>query len=101
MAGWVVQHGESVNLADLRADSRHYAGVDQETGLPLRSMLAVPLRGRLGTLGVVEVANLQVGQFKAEDLTFLELLAFTAGSARSATCSRSATNATTPGSGMS
>ncbi len=81
VAGWVIQQGESVNLADVQADSRHYAGVDQETGLPLRSMLAVPLRGRQSTLGVIEVANLQVGQFKAEDLTFLELLAFTAGSA--------------------
>jgi PAS domain S-box-containing protein len=81
IVGWLIEHGTSINIADAQTDLRHYTGVDQKTQLPLRSLMGVPLRGRQGTLGVIEVAHLQADHFKADDLTFLELLAFTAISA--------------------
>jgi PAS domain S-box-containing protein len=81
LVGWVIQHGQGFNLSDVETDLRHFTGVDQKTRLPLRSMLVVPLRGRQGTLGVIEAGNMQVGHFKADDLTLLELLAFAAASA--------------------
>jgi PAS domain S-box-containing protein len=81
IAGWIIEHGETVISTDVQADPRHAAEVDQKTQLPLRSMLAVPLRGKRGTVGVIEVAHGEADHFKAEDRTFLELLSFTAVSA--------------------
>jgi signal transduction histidine kinase len=78
IAGWAVEHGESVISGNVETDPRHEGEVDQRTQLSLRSLLAVPMRGKRGTLGVIEVGHTEPGYFKVEDLTFLELLSFTA-----------------------
>ena len=44
IAGWVAHRGEHLIVSDTWADERYFKGVDERTGLPLRSMLTVPLR---------------------------------------------------------
>jgi hypothetical protein len=42
--GWVAHNGESLIVPDTGADERHFKGLDRQTGLPVRSVLSVPLR---------------------------------------------------------
>jgi signal transduction histidine kinase/DNA-binding response OmpR family regulator len=78
IAGWVARHGESLIVPDTWADERHFKGVDQETGVLLRSILSVPLRVKEKVIGVLQVADTEVGCFSAADGTLLELLAASA-----------------------
>ena len=75
IAGWVVQHGQSLLVADVRRDPRFYAEVDQQTGGETRSILCAPLRSQRGILGVIECINKHEATFTQSELTFLEALA--------------------------
>ena len=75
ISGWVVQHGESVLMPDAQSDSRHYGGVDDASGFPVRSMLSVPLRTRDQVLGVINTVDTAADRFQRSDLTLLELVA--------------------------
>ena len=57
IAGWVLEHGESLLIEDLRKDERFYSGVDKKTGFESRSMIAVPLFVKDEIVGVIEVIN--------------------------------------------
>jgi PAS domain S-box-containing protein len=78
LAGWAVQHKGSLNVPDALADERHYADADRATGLPLRSILTVPLRVKDEVRGVIQVVDASVGRFDATDVMVLESLASTA-----------------------
>jgi len=78
IAGWVAQTGESLIVPDTWADERHFKGVDQQTRLPLRSILTVPLRVRRGVIGVLQVVDTEVNRFQSTDLVLVESLATTA-----------------------
>jgi PAS domain S-box-containing protein len=78
IAGWVAHSGESLIVPDILADERHFKGVDEQTGLKLRSILGVPLRVKEEILGVLQVVDEQVGRFDTVDLTLLEPLATSA-----------------------
>ena len=108
IAGWVARSGERLIVSDTWADERHFKGVDQRTGLPLRSILTVPLRvarsgacpepfgfaqdklvagacpelvegtGHSGVIGVLQVADTEVDRFSTPELTLLESLAASA-----------------------
>ncbi len=78
LAGWVAQHGESLNVPDALTEARHFKGVDQQTGLPLRSILTVPLRIKDKVVGVIQVVDTTVARFDSTDLRLLESLASTA-----------------------
>jgi two-component sensor histidine kinase len=78
LAGWVTHHGQSLIVADVLTDDRHFKGVDQKTSLPLRSILTVPLWARQNVIGVIQVVDTQVGRFDNTDLILLESLAATA-----------------------
>ena len=78
LAGWVARAGESLIVPDIWADERHFKGVDQQTGLPLRSILTVPLRIKNGIIGVLQVVDTQVDRFQPTDLRLAESLATTA-----------------------
>lgn len=78
VAGWVTQHGQSLVIPDVQQDSRHFKGVDQQTGLAVRSILTVPLWVRQKVIGVLQVVDAQVNRFDETDLTLLESLAATA-----------------------
>jgi PAS domain S-box-containing protein len=75
LAGWVAQHKESLNVPDIQSEERHFKGVDQQTGLPLRSILTVPLRVKDKVVGVIQAVDAAVGRFDSTDLRLLESLA--------------------------
>jgi sigma-B regulation protein RsbU (phosphoserine phosphatase) len=67
IAGWVMERGEPVVVNDPKSDERFYSGVDEATGFETRNIIAVPLRARDRTIGVVEVINKQAGGFDEHD----------------------------------
>ncbi len=72
VAGWVLANGQAALIEDAQHDPRFYRGVDTETGLTTRSMIAAPLRTSDGAIGVIEVVNPRaIGE---GDLAFLEAL---------------------------
>ena len=78
IASWVVQFGKSLIVPDTQADDRHFSGVDQETGLDMRSILAVPLRSKGKVIGVLQILDTAVDRFSPADLVLAESFA-TAG----------------------
>jgi two-component sensor histidine kinase len=81
LAGWAVKQGQSLIVGDVVAENRHFKGVDEKTGLPLRSILTVPLRVKQKVIGVIQVVDTTVNRFNQTDLTLLESLAATAAAA--------------------
>jgi signal transduction histidine kinase len=76
LAGYVVTHGVSVIVNDAQQDSRFYADTDHATGYVTRTLLAVPLRGVGGVLGVIEVLNRRDSvPFTRDDQRLLEAVA--------------------------
>ena len=71
VAGRVANEGKSLIVNDAQHDERFYAHTDQETGFQTRNILAVPLRGVVGTQGVIEVLNRRDGRVFTEDDRFL------------------------------
>jgi signal transduction histidine kinase len=74
IVGWTVEHGESVLIADARADQRFYQEIDQQTGLSTQSVVCVPLFSKDKVIGAIEVLNPQTGHFTQHDLQLLESL---------------------------
>lgn len=75
IAGRVLAEGEAVAVNDVREDPKFFPGVDQETGIVTRAVLAAPLRTDRGPVGVIEVINPASGTFTAEDAKFLDVVA--------------------------
>jgi diguanylate cyclase (GGDEF)-like protein len=74
VAGWVVQHGETLIVPDSEDDPRltkEHAVVPQK----VRSVIAMPLRGRKGTHGVIEIFNPRADQMTDYTIAFLHILA--------------------------
>ncbi len=78
IVGWVAEHNKSVLIPDTREDARHIKAVDEFTGMECRSLLAVPLSGPDGMLGVLELVNNAPQSFNEADLRIAESLAATA-----------------------
>lgn len=57
IAGWVAEHHKPLVINDVRSDSRFYQEADRLTGFDTRSLIAVPLIGRSGVVGVAEIIN--------------------------------------------
>ena len=81
LAGWVARSGESLIVPDAWADERHFKGVDQQTGLPLRSILTVPLWVKEQVIGVLQVVDTEVDRFSTTDQELLEPLSASAATA--------------------
>jgi PAS domain S-box-containing protein len=81
VAGWVAGSGESLIISDVLSDERHFEGVDQRTGLDIRSMLTVPLQIKGKVIGVIQVLDKEVGRFTTSDLRLMEPLAVSAATA--------------------
>jgi signal transduction histidine kinase len=76
IAGWVVRHGRSLIIDDVRQDDRHYANVDEDLSFKTRSMLAVPLMTPKGVIGALEVLNKRDGRaYTSQDVALMESLA--------------------------
>ncbi|OIO94973.1 MAG: hypothetical protein AUJ96_27865 [Armatimonadetes bacterium CG2_30_66_41] len=76
VAGWVGEHGQPLNVPDVRVDPR-FAGVfDRQTGYQTRSLLAVPVIQKDKLVGVLEVLNkVSAPAFSEADQRVLSLLA--------------------------
>jgi signal transduction histidine kinase/response regulator of citrate/malate metabolism len=75
IAGWVIEHGRSALVPDVRQDPRWQPRVDEQTGFQTRSILCVPLIARDEVIGAIELVNKIVGNFTEADLQLLESLA--------------------------
>ncbi len=78
IAGWVAQHGKSINVEDTRQDNRHFKNVDRITGLELRSNLSVPLKVKDRIIGVLQVMDSSANRFDETHINLLETLALSA-----------------------
>jgi diguanylate cyclase (GGDEF)-like protein len=76
LAGWVAQQGKAVVVPDVSKDTRFFSKVDEKTKMTTQSIVAVPVRFRDHTLGVIELINC-VGPdgFSSRDMALLEALA--------------------------
>jgi PAS domain S-box-containing protein len=81
LVGWVARTGRSLIVPDTLTDTRHFRGVDQQTGLSLRCILSVPLVVKQGVIGVLQVADSEANCFQAPDLSLVEPLAAAAATA--------------------
>ncbi|HZP03311.1 MAG TPA: sensor domain-containing diguanylate cyclase [Terracidiphilus sp.] len=69
VAGWVVQHGETLILPEAEDDPR------LQKSRKVRSVIALPLRGRKGTHGAIEIFNPRADQMTDYTIAFLHILA--------------------------
>lgn len=75
LAGWVAKSGQILNLDDAYRDPRFDPAWDQRTGYRTRSVLAVPMKNRLGrAMGVIQCLNRRNGPFSVEDEAMLSAL---------------------------
>jgi diguanylate cyclase (GGDEF)-like protein len=74
VAGWVVQHGETLIVGDAEHDARL---MEEHAARPgkVRSVIAMPLRGRKGTHGVIEIFNPRADQMTDSTIAYLHILA--------------------------
>jgi signal transduction histidine kinase/DNA-binding response OmpR family regulator len=77
-AGRVARSGESLMVPDTRTDERHFKGVEQQTGVELRSILSVPLQIKEEVIGVLQVLDKTVDRFQPAHLRVAEALAASA-----------------------
>ncbi len=76
IAGYVVTSGQSLIVNDAQRDVRFNDSTDKSTGYTTRRLLAVPLRGVSGVVGVIEVLNRRDNNpFTDEDRRLAEALA--------------------------
>jgi diguanylate cyclase (GGDEF)-like protein len=74
VAGWVVQHGETLIVPETENDPR--LSQEQAPGpQKARSVIALPLRGRKGTHGAIEIFNPRAEQMTDYTIAFLHILA--------------------------
>jgi diguanylate cyclase (GGDEF)-like protein len=78
VAGWVVEHGETLIVPEAKYDLR----LTKARTVPLRpgkagvihSVIALPLRGRKGTHGAIEIFNPRADQLTDYTIAFLHIL---------------------------
>ena len=73
VAGWVLMSGQPIAIDDVRGDPRFAADVAESTGFVPRSIMAMPLETKGGTIGVVSV--LDRSSADAGDMELLALFA--------------------------
>jgi sigma-B regulation protein RsbU (phosphoserine phosphatase) len=71
IAGWVAEKKEPLFIEDVRCDDRFFHGADRATGFTTRSIIAVPLIGRSGLIGVAELVNPRKPAYDPELLLLL------------------------------
>ena len=71
VAGWVAAHGETLIVPEAAVDPR---AAKEKTHRAMRSVIALPLKGRQGTLGVIEIINPLSQQMTDYTIAFLHIL---------------------------
>jgi len=74
VAGWVAEHGETLIVPETVDDPRLHEPAPPRLR-KVRSVIALPLRGRKCTLGVIEILNPRPGQLNDYTIAFLHILA--------------------------
>jgi diguanylate cyclase (GGDEF)-like protein len=74
VAGWVVQHGETLIVPESEHDPRLKEPRGVKSHLT-RSVICMPLRGRKGTHGAIEIFNPRAEQMTDYTIAFLHILA--------------------------
>jgi diguanylate cyclase (GGDEF)-like protein len=69
VAGWVVEHGETLIVPETEEDPR------LKRTRKIRSVIALPLCGRKGTHGAIEIVNPRADQLTDYTIAFLHILA--------------------------
>jgi sigma-B regulation protein RsbU (phosphoserine phosphatase) len=75
IAGSVLESGEATVVADAKKDDRFYGVMDDATGFETKNMLALPLKVRDQSIGVVEVINKRDGEWTDDDKALAGALA--------------------------
>ena len=73
-AGWVAQHGQTLIVPEAQDDPRLKTG-HAVNPHKVRSVIAMPLRGRKGTHGVIEIVNPRAEQMTDYTIAVLHILA--------------------------
>jgi diguanylate cyclase (GGDEF)-like protein len=74
VAGWVLEHGETLIVPEA-ADDPRVKGAGTAKPRKVRSVIALPLRGRTGTQGAIEIFNPRPEQMTDYTIAFLHILA--------------------------
>jgi diguanylate cyclase (GGDEF)-like protein len=74
VAGWVAEHGETLIVPEAAHDPR-LNKLAEAAPPTTRSVIALPLRGRKGTHGVIEIFNPRAKQLTDYTIAFLHILA--------------------------
>ncbi|MBN2000845.1 GAF domain-containing protein [candidate division KSB1 bacterium] len=75
IAGHVAQTGIVLNIPDAYADDRFNPSIDKKTGYITRTILAVPMRNKMGEIiGVFQALNKRKGSFNNEDEELLNTI---------------------------
>jgi diguanylate cyclase (GGDEF)-like protein len=74
VAGWVAQHGETLIVPESEQDPR-LASTQAVKPQKVRSVIAMPLRGRKGTHGVIEILNPRADGMTEYTIAILHILA--------------------------
>src|SRR5579872_6342837 len=75
VAGWVVEHGETLIVPENEDDPRLLQEAAADGPLKIRSVIALPLRGRKGMQGAIEILNPRSDQLTDYTIAFLHILA--------------------------
>ncbi len=75
IAGRALREQRPVVIKDVSKSPEHFRSVDQATGFHTKSLIAIPIRWRERSIGVLEVLNKRRGMFDDHDLEMLEALA--------------------------
>ena len=73
LAGWVAKNGETLIIPEAAADPR-MAGAAQGQRFVVRSAIGLPIRGRKGTHGVLEIFNPHLDKHSDYTIAFLHIL---------------------------
>lgn len=77
IAGWVAENMKPLIIKDVKSDKRFFQEVDKQTGFTTKSLIALPLIGRRGLIGVAEIINPKNDNYinpKREDFEILKIL---------------------------
>jgi len=75
VAGWVVEHQQSVLILDTTHDERFFGQITTPSGFQTRSLICVPMFAHNVIIGVLEQINKLSGTFDAADVRLLEAVA--------------------------
>ncbi|MFA6055425.1 MAG: GAF domain-containing SpoIIE family protein phosphatase [Thermodesulfovibrionales bacterium] len=71
IAGWVAENRELLIIRDVKSDKRFFQDADKLTGFETRNLIAAPLIGRRGLIGVAELINLKREDYDLELIRML------------------------------